>query len=428
MLKTLRITSLAAVILAACGVLVTAFFGFKDDPEKASFLKQPSVTEKFKGQETKADQKEGDIHPLVTQAKAFALRINPPPPPPPPPPKNPPPKPAAKPELARQVTPPAPPRPPVVNASFQVLATVRYETDPFRSLVLLKSGNTHEWFRQGEKAGHLTIDDIRDGSVVVSQAGRSPQTLYVPAKQESKSLLKGDKTAVASARPSTATVPGAAVSSAAFVSEDGVVNAAPASAARSRTMTSRVGRVRAQPPVPTPAQKKEELEQTITGIEDIMNRQDAALDDEQRQAENLMWMELLKTLKAEKQHLAAAEKTDVAAAEEAGQSESTPAAEESSEFGETGQGEEMPAEPAGTEDQTSFQGEGESASETAETDPLFAEGEEGAGEADVAGEGEGNGEGEGFAAAAQESGRPAETDGPEGQSPAGFGDAVPNEY
>lgn len=440
MLKTLRITSLAAVILAACGVLGTAFFGFKDDPEKAAVLEKPSVTEQFKGLQSKADQKEGDIHPLVTQAKAFALRINPPPPPPPPQPKNPPAKTTPKPELARQVTPPpSVPRPPVIT-SFQVLATVRYETEPSRSLALLKSGSTLEWFRQGEKAGHLTIDEVRDGSIVVSQGGRNPQTLHVPAKQESKSLLKGDNTAVASG-PSTASMPGAAVSTASFVSESGVVGGMPNPATRSRTLTSRVGRTRTPPPAPTPAQKKEELEQTITGIQDIMNRQDDAMTDEQRQAENQMWTELLNVLKSEKESLASADKTSTAQANAAEQNESPSAEEAAAEpvpgqtpevnEGEGGEGEQVPAEPAEGEGEMPVQEEvaGEAGAEFAPTDEVPAEADSAAPEEGVAGEGDGSAEG--FEPAARESGEAfgAEAGPAEGEGdPSGEAGAVPNEY
>jgi len=416
MLKTLRITSLAAVILAVCGVIAIAVFGFRSDPEIKALLETPSVTEKFKGQESKADKKEGDIHPLVTEAKAFALRINPPPPPPPPAPKTPVSKPAANPQLTRKpVAPPPPPPPP--PASFQVLATVRYETEPSRSLALLKSGNSFSWFRQGEKAGHLTIDEVRDGSIVVSQAGRSPQTLFVPVKQESKSLLKGDKTAVASARPSTAGLPGAVASTASFAADDSQETGRPVSpSVRPRTLTSRVGRVRAQPPVPTPEEKQAELDQTISGLQEIMNRQDDSLSAEQRQAENQMWMELLNALKSEKDSLAAVsgEQPGQTAPEEGGESSEEQASVENAESGQ------VPAEPA----QAEGEGEGEVPAEAGtEQAPVESEGE---------GQSEDEGNAEGFGAFSEESGEGAQpefdpAEGAEGDPSGGFG-AEPNEY
>jgi hypothetical protein len=183
-----------------------------------------------------------------------------------------------------------------------LLATVRYETEPGKSLALLKSGDKLEWFRQGEKAGHLDIDEICDGSVVFSQSGKNPQTLQVPPKPEGKSLLKGDqKAAVAASRPSGVKT----VTSVIDVPEETEEPVSPSGStpAPSRRISSRIQRTRAEPPAPTPEEQKAQLDSTISGIQEIMNRQDEGLTEEQRKAENETWMQLLNALKSEKENL-----------------------------------------------------------------------------------------------------------------------------
>ena len=56
MLKTLRITSLVAVVLAVCGVLLIVFMALRKDPEIIAYLEQPGVISKFKDQATDAGQ------------------------------------------------------------------------------------------------------------------------------------------------------------------------------------------------------------------------------------------------------------------------------------------------------------------------------------------------------------------------------------
>lgn len=295
MLKTLRITSLAALILAALGVFVLVSLGFKGDPGIRSILDESQITDKYKDLANQTEKKTDGVHPLVNQAKLFALRINPPPPPPPPPPKDPPKQVAPNTNLTRTTAPPPPPPPPP-QPKFEVLATVVYAAQPSKSLTLLKSGSKIEWFRQGEKAGNLDIDEVRDGSVVFSQGGRNQQVLNVPVKQE-KSLLKNDNTAVASA-PN----PPVPASNAAIASRADLRTQADNAAVQPRTV-SRVTRVRTEPPAPTPQEQMANLDSTITGIQDIINRQDEGMSEDERQAEAAMWTELLTVLKNEKTNL-----------------------------------------------------------------------------------------------------------------------------
>ncbi|OQY04288.1 MAG: hypothetical protein B6I25_07210 [Planctomycetales bacterium 4572_13] len=302
MLKTLRVTSLVAVILAAVGVIAIVVLGLKGDSQIKDFLAKQGVVDQLRGKSGQEGTQEDKSSPLVALARAVALRFDPPPPP----------KPVATGKPPAQ-TARAKPRRPVIpqpkvqtSTKFDLLATVVYETAPEKSLALLKTtANKQEWFRQGEKAGYLEIDEIRDGSVVFTQGGTKPQEIFVPAKPQMKSLLKDDRPVSTTGSSSiTGRLPDADAASAhkAVTSEttdSGKVRIArprPDSAARSQ-------RVRSIPPPPSPQEQKKSLNKTMSGIEAIMNRRDDAVSGKGRKEENEMWMRLLTELNAEKKRL-----------------------------------------------------------------------------------------------------------------------------
>ena len=325
MLKTLRITSLIALVAAVCGVITIAVFGLRGDSEILAFLAKPGVVDEAKEKIKPDDNKKEDESPLVTQLKAFALRIDPPPPPPKDLPKTERKDPPKK-ELVREKPKPRPvepPRPPVqVNAKFTLLATVQCIAEPTRSMALLQqTGGKQEWFRQGERVGHLDIDEVRNGSVIFSQSGRNQQELFVPAKPQVKSILKddnqpvaskagpgsinvkfGDEPAIASV-PEDASVPGQQSELAEVSAESGRVRL---QRLRSEMQTSREPteriRTRVAPRVRTPREQKASIEGNISSIQEIMSR-DTSEDPDQKKKENEAWMKLLKALEGEKQNL-----------------------------------------------------------------------------------------------------------------------------
>ncbi|HOK94814.1 MAG TPA: hypothetical protein PK052_00815 [Anaerohalosphaeraceae bacterium] len=256
------------------------------------------------------------MSPLVAQAKSFALRINPPPPPEPVKPKI---EPKPAPTPAQASTQPAQPPVPKVQASvkFDLLATVRYETAPEKSLALVSTGSKLEWFRQGEKVGQHEIKEIRDGSVIFTQAGGKPQEIFVPAKTEVKSLLKNEQKAVSAVRGPTGIQDTPAAGPNGMQDQPGVADAEAVRAARTRetavstrsTVDARIQRVRSAPPVPTVEEQKASIESSILGIHEIMARQDDNLSEEERRQENQMWAELLQALNQEKENLEKAAQT-----------------------------------------------------------------------------------------------------------------------
>lgn len=350
MLKTLRITSLIAVVLAVCGVLFIVYLGLKKDPDIVAFLDDPGVVGQFKDKAGTGDNKDMES-PLVVQAHEFALRINPPAPPKPVvTTTDPTPVPPRDPVVKRE--PPKPPQPsiqPPVSGKFTLLATVLCESNPSRSMVLIRQTGKDEWFWQGEKIGNLEVEEVRNGSAVFSQSGRNKQEYFVPAKNETKSLLKNATAAVsggptgpggfstpAGSSQATDAASGAG-SSATRSTSTGAVRidrsrgvSSSTAAARQEASTS-IRRVRTVPVPPTPAEQRESLQESISSIQQIMNRDDGNLSEEQRQQENETWMQLLQALQSEKAKVAEAEQAD----EGAGPDPADEGTAESTEFGES---------------------------------------------------------------------------------------------
>ncbi|MEJ5259194.1 MAG: hypothetical protein WHS88_03285 [Anaerohalosphaeraceae bacterium] len=354
MLKALRIASLAAVIGAVVVLAAVAVLGFRGDPEIEAFLAQEGVVEQFrKKSQTVPAAKPDAVSPLEQAAKAFALRIDPPPPPPPPKPVEPPKPPEVKPPV---VQPPRPPenRQPTLTAKFTLIATARYTDQPEKSMALLQNvQNEYKWYRQGDQVGHLVIHEIKDGSIVLYQGDKFNSELFMPAPPPTKSLLKSDG-AVASAAPrgpSSVSVSGIAPESNEEIQAGTLGPSADGQPDISRAASSRPPRPQpaASPPriattipmqeeVPTleidPQEQIRSIEESIAAIENIM-RQTAPQEgqsEEERQAEQQAWQELLKVLAKEKETLlqaasdgepSAEKKTDSSSAKEADASRKT---------------------------------------------------------------------------------------------------------
>jgi len=176
MIKTLRITSVVAVVLAVVFFVFPAVFGFRSDKEVEEFLNLPGAIEKFKEARGGKTRSESQISPLVKQAEAFALYLSPPKPkrtiaPP-------------RPTTSRIPSPPAP-----VSAKFRLIGTSYYASHPEMSLALIdEPGKGFHWVKQGSEVGHLVIEQIKDGVLVVQDGQR---TFELEAERTPKiSLLK----------------------------------------------------------------------------------------------------------------------------------------------------------------------------------------------------------------------------------------------
>ena len=192
MIKTLRITSIIAVVLAVVFFVLPAVFGVRGDKEIEQFLNSAGVIEKFK--EAKGDKVKDSRHeisPLVKQAEAFALYLNPPP------------KPKTEPSVSDGQN--GRPRPVSVSPKFKLVGTSRHALHPELSLALIdEPGRGLHWVRQFSKVGHLIIEQVKDGLVVVRD-GKSTFEL-VAERPEKGSLLKKNSSVQMSAEEEAALV------------------------------------------------------------------------------------------------------------------------------------------------------------------------------------------------------------------------------
>lgn len=179
MIRTLKITSIATAFLAICSLGLSIAFGLRPDPEMAKFLETTGAIEKFKAAAAQHPEDQSRLSPLVKQAQAFALLINPPEPP----------KPKRKPKPTEAVKPPTP-KPPVVQAKFDLIGICHYPSHPDRSLALIdEPGKGIHWVKQSGKVGHLIIEQIKKTSLIYRD-GQRTQELLVPKRTAKKSLLK----------------------------------------------------------------------------------------------------------------------------------------------------------------------------------------------------------------------------------------------
>jgi hypothetical protein len=207
MIKTLRITSIIAAILAAGFIVFPMIFGFRSDEDIERFLNSPSVIERYRQARGGKAQPDVETSPLVAQAMKFANYINPP-------------KPVVVgrqrgPKVPTGTKPPPPPpvEPPVTSAKFKVVATSYYESRPDMSLVLIdQPGPGLRWIREGAEVMHLTIERIKEGAIMV-RGGQGVFELAVPKVREVNLIDDGSPSASAGSLPASVPASIAAVSS-----------------------------------------------------------------------------------------------------------------------------------------------------------------------------------------------------------------------
>jgi hypothetical protein len=208
MIKTLRITTVIAVILAVGFLAFPVVYGYRYHgiEEIEQFLNSPGAVEMFKKAKGDKRVKGGNqVSPLVAQAIAFKEYLNP---------TRRPAEPAPTRTPVARTQPPVIPKPlGSVSAKFTLIGTSYYASRPELSLAYIdEPGKGLHWIRQGANVAHLLIQEVKDGSVIVKD--RDKTVTLVAARTPKKSLLKGDATS-----ESTTTLPGASTSITSSVSE-----------------------------------------------------------------------------------------------------------------------------------------------------------------------------------------------------------------
>lgn len=203
MIKTLRIMSILAVALAAVLVVFSVVvFGSRVDKDIEELLGEPDVIEKFNNSAgNKAARGTSQISPLVQQAGAFALYLNPPKPP------------APRPVQGRPST---VTRAPSATPKFKVMGTSYYKGRPESSMALIdEPGKGLHWVRQSSMVGHLLIEEVKDGIVVVKDNSgtfelKAEETPHIsllegaPAVPSKPAGISSSTAERADSRPSTA--------------------------------------------------------------------------------------------------------------------------------------------------------------------------------------------------------------------------------
>ncbi len=183
MIKIFRITSIiVAVFTTVLFVASSVVLGSQNDEDIEELLKLPGIVEEFKkaGGE-KITKTDGQMSPLVKQAKSFALYLDPPP------------KPKAKPKSTKKYKPKAKPKPTgPVSSKFKLIGTSFYESHPELSFALIdEPGEGFRWLRQSSSVGHLVIEEIKDGFVVIRDGQRTYD--LIAERKPRKSLVRGEE-------------------------------------------------------------------------------------------------------------------------------------------------------------------------------------------------------------------------------------------
>ncbi len=172
MVKTLKITTFFIAVLALGVIIFIAAKGLASDKAFDKFLAAPGIAEQL--QTGSVDKKAPDVDqetPLIRQARAFALRINPPPPPPPP-------------RMKMPVTRGDPRPKATVTAKFKLVGTSYHIGDEKNSWALIDEvGKGWHWVRQNEKIGHLVVEGIGDGVVLIRDGS---ETYVLAAERKEK--------------------------------------------------------------------------------------------------------------------------------------------------------------------------------------------------------------------------------------------------
>jgi hypothetical protein len=199
-MKIIKITSILVTIITVSVIFLPAVSG-ADNAKAASKTPQynNNILKRFHTANAAKESAKEDVSPLVKEAKAYALILDPPPPPVVTPPVQ-----SKNPEIPSQtigpITTPA-------SGLVKLLATCVNESNPEQSLALVDlPGEGLKWVRPSGKAGQLTIKEIKPGTIVVADSQRSYNISVEPRPAE-PSIVKGESATPFSTAVSTSSVP-----------------------------------------------------------------------------------------------------------------------------------------------------------------------------------------------------------------------------
>ena len=165
MVKTLRITSVLAVLLAIAICTLLVKYGVKDDQNIKNFLNAPAITDVFRAtSSSRPVTPTNQVHPLIQQAEAFALILNPP-------------KPTVDP---RQTTSNQGGRtqPPIsipdLKPKLELISTSYFAAKPELSMALINEpGKGRSWVMQSSEINHLLVKEVKDGILIITNGDKT---------------------------------------------------------------------------------------------------------------------------------------------------------------------------------------------------------------------------------------------------------------
>ena len=174
MIKILQIFSVMTLISAVVVLWFCAMECFQVEPE---IEPEPSILEKFNQFSTQRQKNIQEVSsPLMQQAEAFALYLNPPALT----------KPESKPSPVKkkQVAIQRPDvRPVQLSPKFELHGISYYRSKPEVSMALVwEPGSGCRWIKQGAKLGHFVVEQVKSTSIVYRDGQRTHEMAFVPGQ------------------------------------------------------------------------------------------------------------------------------------------------------------------------------------------------------------------------------------------------------
>jgi hypothetical protein len=200
MVRAIQTLSVLALISAGVVFVLCIVQQLQGAPEAGLDL-GPPILEKFRqadGPSEKSPQE--TLSPLVRQAEAFALYLNPPQPP-----KS---KEAPAPRRNLEQTNPVA-KPAKLTPKFTVMGTSYYRSRPEESMALVSEpGSEPHWVKQGTHLGHFVVEKIERGTIVYQDGDRLLEMAVntkvpIRTKQVKQTMLATNQTNRAPPKPSS---------------------------------------------------------------------------------------------------------------------------------------------------------------------------------------------------------------------------------
>jgi len=179
----LRLLSVLALISAGIVLTACAVQWSRGNPQVEKLLGSPGSVDRFtQASASSTNGYQEKASPLVSQAQAFAVYLNPPP--------------------TRQEVPASIPtvRPPAPSPKFTLHGTCYYLSRPGESLALIwepgGGSGTFRWVKQGAELGHFTIEKIERG-LIVYRDGERMHEMLVERRLAPVSFVRGSRAEMA---------------------------------------------------------------------------------------------------------------------------------------------------------------------------------------------------------------------------------------